>query len=257
MTDVPIILGDTIRHLKRGSRYRILARISHLASLVEDGGRYWIADSTLAMAVGTFGIVGGPKLGTDMGDQLLARRPVIAQIDDATRKAARASDQPRIPFFIYDSLDYPGQCFMRPVSEFTADRFERLSEPGPLTWFVQSRLPEEQVQMILDHDAILKGAAVEGTELQAQAAAYLEEDQLPPGGERDLMDQIAAVARAEQGGDDRRMHISLSAQERAAVEELSAMQDLSPAAVIRQALRLYQAQVKGFEPGPPMGCMGD
>jgi hypothetical protein len=257
MTNVIITIGDTIRHRKRGSRYRILSRIHQSVDRIEDGGRYWIAGSMPAIAQPGHGIADAPGLGAKMGDEPISRLPVMAQIDAETRASALASGRIRIPFFIYESLDHPGQWFMRPLSEFTSDRFERLTEPGAVTWLVQSLLPEEQIQLVRDHDAIAQGAAAQGTSLQALVADFIGDVTSQPDHAQHMMDQIAATARAEQGGDERRMHISLSPQERAAVEELSGIQDLSPEAVIRQALRLYQAKVRGFEPGPPMGCMGD
>ncbi|MBW3243362.1 hypothetical protein KUV57_11880 [Epibacterium sp. DP7N7-1] len=260
MTDVTITVGDTVRHIKRGTRYRILLQTQADVANINDGGRYWVTDwqhigaqynQTFHGDVFGIGDLSAPK------DGLLARRNVMAQVDSETREAAIKGGSEIISFFLYDSLDHPGQCFLRPISEFTPDRFELLSVPGPLTWLVQSLLPEEQVQLILDYEAIREGASSEGTSLYSQAAALMGNTPLASGKIRALMDQIASVARTEQGGDDRRMQVCLSAEERAAVEELSKMQDINNSTVIRQALRLYQAQVKGFEPGPPMGCMGD
>ncbi len=259
MTQDPIIIGDTIRHLKRGTRYRVVMRIDADVVNIQDGERYWVSDWYNRKSM-HFVIFHGcvSSIGEQIlpAEDLLSRHTVVAQVDDATRIAAVEDGSEIIPFFLYESLESPGQCFLRPVSEFTAGRFERLLMQDHPAWFVQSFLPEEQMQLIRDHDAIVRGAPSEGTSLHTQAIRFLGQGETPPGGLRRVMEVIAQAARAEQGGDDRRMHISLSAEERAAVEELSGRQDLSPAAVVRQALRLYQAQIMG-EPGPPMGCMGD
>lgn len=54
-----------------------------------------------------------------------------------------------------------------------------------------------------------------------------------------------------------RLQVTLSSEEAKAVRELSKHQDLSHAAVIRQALRLYQSTVFPLPDDGPHGCMGE
>jgi len=113
-------IGDKIRHLKRGSTYRVLAFAEGDLTQLSDN-----APACLSLYEGSgisFARVAPEGQGLDLGGiSLLLRLPLTVQIsgDDLSSSARMV---------IYQGLA-DGLVWARPLAEFTPDRFLRL-DPG-------------------------------------------------------------------------------------------------------------------------------
>lgn len=253
--------GNTIRHIKRGTRYRVTASFRCRASRIADGDRYWLlvgAASDPCCEVVPADRTGAARMndrGLDVS--FSARLSFHAQIDDRTRGAAISAGDEEIEFLLYDGLDHAGQRFARPTSEFSDDRFTLVPVASPLEWRLAAMLPSQLEQIVQEHDAVSSGAATAGTLLRDLARDTASDLQDASASLPAIMASLACGARDLLGGDGRGLAITLSATERTAVEDLGGVQGLSAQEVVRQAIRLYQSHQKGHRDTPPFGCMGD
>ncbi|MEY8802071.1 hypothetical protein AB9K35_17480 [Leisingera sp. XS_AS12] len=249
-----IEVGDSIRHAKRNSRYRVFSRLTVPLADLQDEARMWLSE-TDGSSPEERGLKLQPIGSIDPARTERFRLNVMVQIDEETRLQQAASGQSEIDVYAYMSLDHAGQNFVRPVCEFTDSRFYCLSDDHPASWTVQSLFPSEQRQVFEDFKAVKLGADAEGTLLEAVVRGYSGKLE-PSSVDRTMIAAHLSEEFAGMGIADKFYH-EFSPEETLAIEELCDLQDLSPSAVVRQALRLYQSQVKGPLPGPVTGCMGD
>ncbi|WP_411839659.1 hypothetical protein [Paracoccus sp. ME4] len=98
-------IGDVLRHVRRGSTYRILDRFR--------AGFHLDDEATLCLRRGSDGTVELLH-----GDFPGSGRRIMVQIDRLTAQSAVTGD-----WFLYESMDEPDMAFIRPVVEFGGDRF--------------------------------------------------------------------------------------------------------------------------------------
>ena len=136
MTQLELNVTDNIQHLARGSRYRITGKRTCSVNDLKDDDILCVAsgpDNThLALNLEALN-----RIDLDW-DAMSDAQVVMLQLDaDSVSFGTAAEDgQIYLDFLIYQDTDkIPSedepQLFMRPVVEFTTDRFRKIGERGP------------------------------------------------------------------------------------------------------------------------------
>lgn len=120
-------VGDRVRHLKRGSTYRIIGIPFAALSEFEDGAEafYW-----QWVNYELFEKISVDRPGIEDDDILKLRLPISIQ---------KSSDKPNGNVLIYQ-CETDGKIYARYQSEFTPDRFETIAESEPKTKSVEDEL---------------------------------------------------------------------------------------------------------------------
>ena len=128
-----LCVGDIVRHLKRGSRYRIDMRVRAPAWLLDDE-RYIMCLSEQDQAHGrpwSFLLPDSPNSG-DSDATWAFRRFVMVQ-----NSVTFENGEVEVDWLLYASLENPDWVFLRPAREFTPERFLQEMPTAP-----QSAIPQ-------------------------------------------------------------------------------------------------------------------
>lgn len=116
--DGALVPGQTVRHIKRGTMYTILARVEVPLDQMADEEIGWMTAEGLH----------GDDLPMEVAGPFIYR--VMVQIDDMTRKSLAIARAQSASCLVYapredaSSLQAAPFYFLRPEAEFTPDRFD-------------------------------------------------------------------------------------------------------------------------------------